>query len=182
MNLVQTGNTVVGTYAGGAGTINGTVNGNHLTGTWTRGGSGTFDFWIEGSGLRWHGNWDKSNAWCGQRAGQTPLSPCGVSTWYGTWTTNCESGIPCGDMTLNQSGDTVNGNYSGTSGIINGTVNGAELTGTWTRNPGSPTQISGAFKFYMVSGGQQFQGNYGTTSYWCGHRAGSSDPSPCLRN
>lgn len=183
MNLVQTGNTVAGTYAGGEGTLTGTISGNRLSGTWTRGsGSGSFDFWIGNDGKRWHGNWDKTQAWCGHRAGETDLAPCGIATWYGTWTTNCESGVPCGDMVLTQGGGFIEGTYAGTSGRINGTVNGTTMEGTWTRNPGSPSQTSGSFKFFMLPDGTQFQGNFNTTFYWCGHRGGASDPSPCLKN
>ena len=150
MNFVQAGSSVTGLYNNGAGSINGVVTGNLLSGTYTEGATtGTFDFWIEGSGLRWHGNWGKTNAWCGHRAGQADLSPCGVARWYGTWTTNCEGGIPCGDMTLTQSGDTVAGTYAGTSGNVTGAVNGSVLSGTWRRNPGSPTEVSGSFKFFM---------------------------------
>ena len=178
MVLVQTGSQVTGVYSNNTGSLNGTVSGNRLSGNWaeTNGASGTFDFWIEGSGLRWHGNFNKTTQWCGHRAGQTDLSPCGVSTWYGTWTTSCGA-AGCGDMILTQSGDSVSGTYAGGAGTITGTVNGAELTGTWSR-PGS----SGPFKFFMVSGGQQFQGNYSAVNEWCGYRSGSSVPSPCLKN
>ncbi|HLF25440.1 MAG TPA: NBR1-Ig-like domain-containing protein [Anaerolineae bacterium] len=177
INLVQTGSTVVGTYAGGAGTLSGSIEGNRLSGAWARGGSsGTFDFWIEDSGLRWHGNWDRSNAWCGQRADQSPLVPCGVSRWYGAWTTLCGT-ANCGDMTLTQSGDTVTGSYAGGEGSISGTVTGATLTGAWSRTGGS-----GPFKFFMTGGGLQFQGNYSTDQEWCGYRSGSSAPAPCLKN
>ena len=179
MSLVQTGNRVVGTYAGGEGSIDGTAAGNRLTGTWRRGsGNGTFDLWIEGSGLRWHGNWNGTNQWCGHRAGQTDLTPCGVSTWYGTWITNFEGSVPCGDMVLNQSGDSVTGSCS-SGGSITGTVDGTKLSGAMTRNPGSPTQVTLNFDFFMVAGGLQFQGNYSGTSFWCGYRSGSSLPSPC---
>jgi len=185
MNLVQAGNSVTGLYINGAttGTINGTVNGNLLSGTYTESGiTGTFDFWIEGTGLRWNGNWGKTNPWCGHRSGQTDLTPCGVSTWYGTWSTNCESGVSCSDMVLTQSGNAVTGTYSGTSGSVSGTVDGSVLSGTWRRNPGSPTEVNGTFKFYMTIDGVQFQGNYNTTFYWCGWRSGSSQPTPCLKN
>lgn len=183
MTLVQAGNSVTGFYKNGAGSVNGTISGNLLSGFVTEGGTtDTFDFWIEGTGLRWHGNWGKSNAWCGHRAGQTDLTPCGVSTWYGVWSTNCESGTPCGDMSLTQVGDTVSGTYAGTSGSVSGTVNGSVLSGTWRRNPGSPTEVSGSFRFFISADGKQFQGNFNTSSYWCGNRAGSSLPSPCLKN
>lgn len=175
MTLVQTGSAVTGVYSNNTGSINGTVAGNRLSGTWaeTNGTSGTFDFWIEGSGLRWHGNFNKTTQWCGHRAGQSDLSPCGVSTWYGTWTTNCDSAT-CGDMTLTQIGDTVSGTYAGGEGSISGTVSGTELSGTWTRSG-----ASGPFKFFMTGNGQQFQGNYNTSFGWCGYRSGSSLPSPC---
>ena len=183
MTLVQTGSQVVGAYDNNLGTINGAVAGNRLSGTWaeTSGASGPFDFWIEGAGLRWHGNFNKSSPWCGHRPGQSDLAPCHVSTWYGTWTTKFESAVPCGDMALNQSGDSVNGNCAG-GGTIVGTVNGNVLQGTMTRNPGSPTQVTLPFKFFLVSGGAQFQGNHSGTSYWCGWRSGSSEPAACLKN
>ncbi len=180
VNLVQTGNTVVGTYAGGEGTINGTVSGNRLSGSWTRAASsGSFDFWIEASGLNWHGNWNRTNAWCGHRSGQTDISPCGVSTWYGVWTVDCAAtdAAVCGAMSLNQSGDSVGGTYAGGAGSISGVVRDIELTGTYAR-AGS----SGVFKFFMTSDGQQFQGSWNTSNAWCGYRSGSSVPSPCLRN
>jgi Ig-like domain from next to BRCA1 gene len=177
MNLVQTGSTVVGTYSGGDGTINGTVSDNHLSGTWSRGGdSGTLDFWLGSGGNRWRGNWDKVNDWCGNRSGLSEPSPCGVASWYGTWTTQC-SGSTCGDMTLTQTGATITGTYAGGEGSVTGSVDGTELTGTWMRNG-----TSGTLKFFMISGGVQFQGNYDGSFDWCGYRSGSSAPGTCFRS
>jgi hypothetical protein len=180
LNLIQTGNTVAGTYAGGAGTIAGTVNGSRLTGTWTRGGnSGTIDFFLDAAGQRFRGNYDKYYTWCGQRSGQSAPSPCGAATWYGNWDTLCgELGSgACGAISLNQTYDSVSGTYAGGEGSITGTVNGAELTGTWSRG-GS----NGTIKFFMLANGQQFQGNYNSTEQWCGHRSGGADPAPCFKN
>ena len=187
MNLVQSGNRVTGLYDNSRGSIDGAVSGNRLSGAWALNPgspgstSGTFDFWIEGSGLRWHGNWNNTQPWCGQRAGQMPLSPCGVSRWYSMWTIDCAAtdASVCGEMSLNQSGDSVSGTYANGAGVIDGTVKDAELMGTWTRNPGSPSSTSGAFKFFMTSDGRQFQGNWNTSNAWCGYRSGSSLPSPC---
>ncbi len=182
MNLIQTGSRVVGTYASGEGSIDGTITGNLVSGTWRRGtASGTFDFWMDAGNQRWHGNWNKTQAWCGHRPGVPDLSPCGVSTWYGAWATSFESGVPCGDMTLSQSGDSITGSCAGGGSIV-GTVNGTELTGTLKRNPGSPTEVTLTYKFFMSPDGTQFQGNFNTTFYWCGHRGGASLPSPCLKN
>ena len=125
---------------------------------------------------RWRGNFDKTAAWCGQRSGLSAPSPCGLATWYGTWTTQC--GISaCGEMNLTQDGATITGTYAGGAGSVNGSVNGTELTGTWTR-----TGSSGSFKFFMVTGGQQFQGNWESSNEWCGYRSGSAAPAPCLKN
>jgi len=179
MTLVQTGSQVVGAYDNNFGTINGTVTGNLLSGTWaeTSGAGGSFYFWIEGSGLRWHGNFDRTNPWCGHRAGQSDLSPCGVSTWYGTWITDCGPTDPCGEMTLTQSGDSVSGTYAGGTGTINGRVNGTVLEGNLRQGTNTAT-----VKFFMTANGQQFQGNWNLSNAWCGYRSGSSAPSPCLRN
>lgn len=174
MELLQTGNTVVGTYAGGQGTINGTVTGNHLTGTWSRNAtSGSIDFWISASGQRWQGSYDGYYAWCGRRTGGSYPSPCGLSSWAGTWTTNCGLAI-CGNMTLLQDGADVTGIYGGGSGTITATVNGSTLTGTWMRNASS-----GNFTFDMQINGDQFKGHFGVSSAWCGYRNAAGDPSPC---
>jgi len=177
MNLVQTGNSVVGTYAGGAGIINATVNGNRLTGTWSRsGGSGTIDFWLGGGGVRWRGNFNSTESWCGYRSGQSAPSPCGVATWHGNWTSDCGP-ANCSTINFMQDGNDVIGNYGGGTGTMTGTIVGTELTGTWTRGG-----TSGPYKFFMVSGGQQFQGNFNGTNAWCGYRSGAALPAPCLKN
>jgi hypothetical protein len=174
MSLLQTGNTVVGTYAGGQGTINGTVSGNHLSGTWARGtGSGSIDFWITASGQYWIGGFDGYYPWCARRPGGGYPTPCGVSTWNGTWTTNCGIAI-CGTMTLQQNGTSVTGTYGGGSGTITATVTGSTLNGTWMRNASS-----GSFTFSMLTNGDQFRGHFGASNAWCGYRNAAGDPSPC---
>jgi hypothetical protein len=80
-------------------------------------------------------------------------------------------------MNLTQDGANVNGTYAGGDGSITGSVSGTEFTGTWTRGASS-----GDFKFFMVIGGQQFQGNWEDTNEWCGYRSGSGLPAPCLKN
>jgi hypothetical protein len=78
-------------------------------------------------------------------------------------------------------GDTITGTYAGTSGKITGTVNGSVLQGTWTRNPGSPSEASGALKFYLAPDGTQFQGNFSGSNYWCGYKGSGSFPDPCFK-
>jgi hypothetical protein len=175
MSLLQTGNTVVGTYAGGDGTINGTVSGNHLSGTWSRNGtSGSIEFWMGGGEQFWIGGFDGYYRWCGSRPDVGYPTPCGVSTWNGTWTTNCPSA--CGTMILTQDVTTISGTYAGGTGTVTGVVTGTTVSGTWMRNG-----VSGNFEFEMVLNGDQFQGHFGAASQWCGHRNGAGYPNPCLK-
>lgn len=175
MTLTQDGETVTGTYASGSGSLSGSVDGDHFSGTWSRNNtSGTFDFWLAGNGEQWRGSYDKFYSWCGYREGEGEPSPCGVSAWYGTWTTHCAANT-CGNLSISQDGTSVEGTYAGGDGTISGSVSGNKLTGTWFRNA-----LSGSIEFYMLSDGDQFNGNYGGTSEWCGHRGGAGLPGQCL--
>lgn len=177
MVLSQEGNNVSGTYANGDGEIQGTISGNHLTGNWYRNNtSGSIDFWLDAGEKSWRGNYNRSYGWCGWRQGQSQPDPCSVSSWYGTWATNCGASV-CGNMNLTQDGITVSGTYASGDGSVSGTVDGLVFTGTWYRN-----NTSGPFTFYMKTNGTQFQGNYNTSFAWCGYRDGAGDPSPCLKN
>ncbi|HZY44596.1 MAG TPA: NBR1-Ig-like domain-containing protein [Anaerolineae bacterium] len=176
MDLVQTGGTVAGTYAGSSatGTINGTVNGNHLKGTWSISGSnGKIDWWL-GSGLvKWRGNWDGVNDWCGHRTGETDPAPCGVGTFDGNWTVVCEG---CdGAMHIDQDGKNFTGTY--VNGTIDGTIDGDIADGQW-----HSAGFSGLIKWNLLSY-NQFNGHYfgltPGTFKWCGYRGGATEPVPC---
>lgn len=175
MNLTQVGNQVSGSFGNGLGSINGTVQGNRLSGTMSYSGAdSSFDFWLDESGLFWRGNWNRVLTWCGYRAGQSKPSPCGVASWYGTWQAN--SGL--GPMTLFQDGRRVFGTYAGTDGRIEATASGTSLGGSWTRNDNE-----GTIQFFLVltSTGQQFQGNWNTNNDWCGFQGSTNFPSPCFK-
>lgn len=175
MILVQNNNTVTGTYADGEGSVSGTVDDNHLKGTWSRGTeSGTIDFWLTNNAKRWRGNFDKTAPWCGHREGSSDPSPCGVASWYGSWTTDCE-GSSCGTMTLTQNGANVSGTYGGGDREIDANVDGTELTGNWEWGASS-----GSIHFFMLSNGDQFNGNYDGSFYWCGYRSGAGYPGTCM--
>ncbi len=174
MDLVQTGSTVVGTYAGGSGTINGTVNGNHLHGTWTRVGSGSIDWWLNGSQTKWRGNYGGTVGWCAHRTGDTNPAPCGVGTFDGDWTATCAG---CnGAMHIDQNGQNFTGTYHGGDRTVDGTIDGNVVTGQW-HNGG----LSGPMTWNLVNY-NKLQGNYGGSNQWCGVRDGSgaSVPVPCL--
>lgn len=172
VQLVQTGSTVTGTYAAN-GTVSGTVIGNRLTGTWQRNGvAGSIDWWMGGTGVKWRGNYDAINAWCGHRDGETNPAPCGTGTLAGDWNVLCTG---CdGTMRITQDGRNFTGTYP--NGTLDGTIDGTTATGTWRHTNGT----SGPFTWYLVNG-QQFNGNWGGTNQWCGFRTGSGAPTPCLK-
>ena len=172
LDLVQHGTVVTGTFEGG-GVINGTVLGTRLTGIWKRGSlAGSIDWWMGGTGLKWRGNFDAINGWCGHRTGQTDPAPCSVSTFTGDWYAVC---VGCdGAMHLDQDGRNFTGTYAG--GTVDGTIDGVTAVGTWHKTDST----SGPFTWYLING-QQFNGNYSGTNQWCGYRSGSGAPSPCLK-
>lgn len=172
MNLFQSGSVVTGTYADN-GKINGTVNGNRLSGTWTRSGtSGSFDWWLGGTNVKWRGNYNSVNGWCGYRSGETEPAPCGVGTFSGDWNVVCTS---CdGPMRIYQDGRNFNGTY--VNGTVQGTIDGTKATGTWITNEG----LTGPLTWYLLNT-IQFNGNYNATNPWCGYRGGSSAPTECLK-
>ena len=172
MDLVQQGTTVTGTFEGG-GVINGAVSGTRLTGIWKRGSSaGSIDWWMGGSGVKWRGNFDAINGWCGHRTGETDPAPCGVGTFTGDWYAVC---VGCdGALHIDQDGRTFSGTY--VSGTIEGTIDGVTATGTWHKTDST----SGPFTWYLING-QQFNGNSSGANQWCGYRSGSGAPSPCLK-
>lgn len=172
MNLVQSGSVVTGTYADN-GKINGVVNSNRLTGTWTRNAtSGSFDWWMGGTNNKWRGNYNSITGWCGYRASETAPDPCGVGTFAGDW--NVVGDDFTGPMSIYQDGRQFTGTYMG-SGTVNGTIDGATATGTWV-NGGS----AGSFKWYLLNA-LQFNGNYEGSKKWCGFRSGGTQPVECFK-
>jgi hypothetical protein len=173
MELVQSGSTVTGTF-GISGTIKGTVIASRLTGTWARGAAaGSIDWWIGGTGVKWRGNYDAINAWCGHRTGETDPAPCGVGTFAGDWNVLC---VGCdGAMSIVQDGRTFSGAY--VNGTVEGTIDSTTATGTWRKTSDATT---GPLTWFLING-QQFNGNYGGANQWCGYRSGSGAPTPCLK-
>jgi hypothetical protein len=74
--LVQDGVNVSGTYASGSATVSGTVDGNVFSGTYDRGGTGNFTFYLTSSGSAFAGNWGGTNMWCGYMGAGAFPSPC----------------------------------------------------------------------------------------------------------
>jgi hypothetical protein len=76
-------------------------------------------------------------------------------------------------MRIVQDGRDFTGTY--VNGAVSGTIDGVKATGTWRAGSNS-----GLFTWYLLNS-TQFNGNYDGSSQWCGHRTGSTVPSPCLR-
>ena len=174
--LVQNGTAINGTFSGG-GIIFGTMIDNRLTGTWSRGGSsGSLDWWMGGSGVKWRGNYNAVNGWCGYRAGETEPAPCGVGTFTGNWNTVGESfNAP---LNIYQDGSKLVGTLTLSSGNVqmNGSIDGVKASGTWNQ----PGGASSTFTWYLINA-VQFNGNYNGDKKWCGYRTGADAPAQCFK-
>jgi len=195
-HLDQTGAAVTGTYQNrintppATGTLNGTISGSSLSGSWNIGSSNGSLMWVR-SGNSFTGNWNGSYTWCGAKAGSQFPSNCSFS---GNWKIKVIDSLtdvcPGASMDLNisiSSGGVYNvsGTYCGTgtgTGAITFTDGTAVLNGTWS-NGGT-----GSIKFWLEDAynAMQFRGHYynsdGTIeNAWCGWRSSSSQPATCLR-
>ena len=81
----------------------------------------------------------------------------------GDWQTYWRTGSAV--VSLTQEGDRVTGSYQPDDGIIEGTVDGRVLSGTWEQ-PGA----SGRFVFALSEDGQVLTGRFGNGEYWNGFR------------
>ncbi len=77
MTIIQTGSSATAIYAGGVGSLQGTIEGTVFSGNWSRNsGTGTFKFFMQQNGKQFNGNWNGSNEWCGFREGAGNPNPC----------------------------------------------------------------------------------------------------------
>lgn len=83
--------------------------------------------------------------------------------WTGVWDTQWRGGGAL--VKLKQDGDRVIGTYPGFEGLIQGRVDGNQLSGTWKDAAGS-----GEFTFSIAPDGQTFMGRFGTGEWWTGAR------------
>ena len=93
-------------------------------------------------------------------------------TWTGVWDTSW------GPMALTQSDGSVTGTYEYDQGMIQGTVQGNKLIGTWSEYPSyAPPDDGGEFEFIMSPDGNSFLGRWrydssGDWSEWTATRTG----------
>jgi hypothetical protein len=86
-------------------------------------------------------------------AGLTAAKP----SFTGTWSAEAQGSSYT--FNLNQNGDSVTGNYSGTDGSngqLNGSVSGNVLRFAWQQTDG----LTGAGKFTLSDNGNSFNGSY----------------------
>jgi hypothetical protein len=103
----------------------------------------------------------------------------GPVTWSGEWRTDY------GQMTLTQSGSSVEGNYTHDQGHLTGSVNGNVLSGTWDEAPTRAAPYdTGDFQFTLQADLKSFRGtwkNVGETD-WRGGWSGTCVSGQCLQN
>ena len=112
-------------------------------------------------------------------AAAIPSSSAGplANTWAGTWSTNF------GKMTLRQTGNTVEGNYTHRQGHLLGTVSGRVLRGKWDH---APTRVgpgdAGDFEFTLSVDGKSWTGRWRYASpgaAWGTDWRGTCTGGPC---
>ncbi|MFP4126280.1 MAG: mechanosensitive ion channel family protein [Alphaproteobacteria bacterium] len=99
------------------------------------------------------------------------------ASWEGQWHSFWRDGQAL--MRLEQEGERVTGTYRPGNGEIEGVVDGARLTGTWSQDGGS-----GGFSFALAPDGQSFAGRFDNGEYWNGERVDpeSFRPTPFIRS
>ena len=107
----------------------------------------------------------------------TPTAFGAETGWSGDWHSFWRTGQAL--MRLEQQGDRVTGTYTPGDGRIEGTVEGAVFSGTWTQ-----AEADGTFEFALSPDGRSFAGRFGNGEYWNGERVrgGTFTVSPFTRS
>lgn len=179
MMITRRDNQIGGNYKHLDGRINGTLDGNTVTGTWHQSnGEGNFVFIFASDWSSFEGKWGgkdetPTRPWNGTRYGKANTSSNSSSSTssssnstqlYGTFNTDFKQ------LTFNQKGTKVSGNYQHQNGRIEGTLNGHILTGWWYQDNGK-----GRLRFVFNSDFSAFSGKWGynnatPTDQWNGSK------------
>jgi hypothetical protein len=192
LTLRVSGNAATGTYESGNGKLQGVLNGNRLSGTWTNSASrksGKFEFVFSSDFSSFTGKYGyndsapKSN-WSGTKisgpsssAGNVPsVKDKPVETMSANTKIAGSYSTDYRNLTLTVSGTKVMGTYESGNGKLEGVLTGNTLSGTWTN---SASKKSGKFVFVFSSDFSSFTGKYGynnsaPSSRWNGKKTGSS--------
>ncbi len=92
--------------------------------------------------------------------------------WTGRWQTHWSDGG--GQITLEQQGEKVTGNYPLYGVRLEASANGQSLNGTWSEGD-SPTAAHGEFVITQSNDGRTFAGRFGTRGWWTGERVAQSE-------
>lgn len=87
--------------------------------------------------------------------------------WTGRWDTRWRGGG--GVISMQQSGNSVEGQYELYSGRVVGRVEGRRLIGEWIENQ-APSLRRGPLVFTMAPDGQSFSGSFDSGEWWSGER------------
>jgi hypothetical protein len=91
-----------------------------------------------------------------------PVSVSPAQSWSGTWNsswTSADNVTTVEVLSLTQTGSAVNGSYDAGVGLINASVNGRQLTGTWSDSD-STGNYSGMFEFELSADTNAFTGRW----------------------
>jgi hypothetical protein len=168
LTMTQDGNKVKGVYYDGTASLEGTVEKNRLTFTYTEPGlEGDGEFELAADGKSFTGKWRSKggqtwNGWNGKLAGEVPAARQGE--FAGTWETTY------GVLILTQDGKKVRGSYYNGQASLEGTVEKGRLTFTFVETIGK-----GDGEFVLSADGKSFTGkwrweNQNTWHGWDGSR------------
>jgi hypothetical protein len=188
MTLVQSGSTVTGTSNYYGWSLNGTVSGNSLTGTWSAPDLppiwdstqnmyiaaphifGQVQLTLDPSGIsfsgifkgEYHHTWDPRFVVHGEKVGYTPTPtppPPPPPSTSKQFTGKWDTNW--GEMNLSQVGNTLTGSYDYDGGKLAGTIDGTTATGTWSEAPSyQPPFDAGDFTFTLSADGKIITGQW----------------------
>jgi len=144
MTLSVYGDRVTGTYKYMDGKIDGILQGNKLSGTWTQSnGKGRFEFVFNQDFSSFSGKWSYNKDTPSKKWNGNKISSNGVSGIYEPPVNSNSSSLIEGiyntdfkEMTIGINGNRVTGTYKHMDGKIDGILEGNKLTGTWTQSNG----------------------------------------------
>lgn len=178
LTLQQNGSQVTGTYKHADGRIEGTINGNTMTGWWYQSnGKGRFTFVFNNDFSAYTGKWGYDNAepsgtWNGRRTSGSPVAQSQpVASIAGMYNSDFN------ELTLSQNGSSVTGNYKHDNGRVEGTLNGNTLTGWWYQSSSKGRLIFVFNSDFTAFTGKWSYDNAEPSSVWNGKRIGAANTS-----
>lgn len=195
ITLTETGSAVTGTYNAGKGSINATVRGSTLAGTWNDSDangtySGFFVFTRSQDEKSFTGRWvntpegegaltNTTQSWNGVfvpsgMAAPAALSASGARSWSGVWNTTwlgTDGNLTLSSISMTQTGSVVSGIYNYTvpgKGAYNGSLTAAVNGNKIAGNYSESDNDTGVFEFELSADQNSFTGRWAHTSAGAG--------------